>query len=72
MATSLTKAELTEAFDYLDELRESGRTNMWGAAAYLERELVWPQAEASEAVRLWMQTFATTPVADRVEKAVAA
>ena len=27
-----------EYFDYLEELRQSGDTNMYGAASYLERE----------------------------------
>jgi hypothetical protein len=31
-------AYMMEAFMYLDELRESGRTNMFGAAEYLEDE----------------------------------
>ena len=30
--------ELETYFSYLDQLRESGETNMWGATEYLERE----------------------------------
>jgi len=29
---------MSEYFNYLDELRDSGETNMFGAGAYLEAE----------------------------------
>lgn len=44
--------------DYLDELRESGRTNMFGAGAYLQRQ--FPRlscVQASTVVGYWMETF---------------
>ena len=55
--TELQAGELFEAFEYLDELRESGRTNMFAAASFLENEMCWDRREAREAVRLWMDTF---------------
>lgn len=71
--TSLTITELTEAFEYLDELRASGRTNMWGAAAFVEQELFWGSEEAKEATQLWMHTFdGGTPLDDRVAQALVA
>lgn len=55
--TDLQADELTEAFEYLDELRESGRTNMFGAAGYVVDELGWARNEAVQATRMWMETF---------------
>jgi hypothetical protein len=49
--------ELTAAFDYLDRLRRSGITNMYGAAPYLERELYMELRRARDALKLWMKTF---------------
>ena len=49
--------ELIESFEYLDDLRESGRTNMWGASAYLRAELGKSKEDAAHHLRLWMETF---------------
>lgn len=43
--------------DYLDELRESGVTNMFGAAPYLEDEFGLSRKEAGQVLVYWMQTF---------------
>lgn len=46
-------------FEYLDDLRESGETNMFGAAPYLQREFPDLSAAEARAVLLdWMNTFA--------------
>jgi hypothetical protein len=72
-AHQFSTEQIREAFEYLDELRESGRTNMFGAQAYVERELGWPRADASAATRLWMETFDhEVSMADRVAKATSA
>lgn len=45
-------------FRYLDQLRESGETNMWGAAEYLERtfsELTCDHKRSSEILFFWMR-----------------
>ncbi len=42
---------------YLDDLRESGVTNMFGAGAYLESEFPLSSKEASTVLQYWMQTF---------------
>ena len=45
-------------FRYLDQLRESGETNMWGAAEYLERtfsELTCDHKRSSEILFSWMR-----------------
>lgn len=71
--SDLTAAELTEAFEYLDGLRASGHTNMWGAGNYIVRDLAWPGAEASAALGLWMTTFdSELSVAQRVAIAIEA
>jgi hypothetical protein len=44
-------------FVYLDELRESGVTNMFGAAPYLQNEFGLDKHEAREVLSMWMKTF---------------
>ena len=47
-------------FDYLDRLRESGETNMWGAVPYLQREfpeLGFDKERAREIHSAWMTSF---------------
>lgn len=46
-----------EHLEYLDDLRESGRTNMYGAAAYLTDEMGVPRMDAKKYLRYWMETF---------------
>ena len=42
---------------YLDDLRDSGATNMFGASAFLEEDFGMPKAEAHACLIFWMQTF---------------
>jgi len=42
---------------YLDELRESGITNMFGASSYLVDEFDMCKAESREVLAYWMDTF---------------
>ena len=44
-------------FLYLDDLRESGRTNMFGAGQFLTDEMDVPRADASKYLTHWMETF---------------
>jgi len=44
-----------EYFEYLDDLRDSGATNMFGASAYLEDEFYLGRAEARKILLEWMQ-----------------
>ena len=46
-----------EHLEYLDDLRESGETNMFGAAPYVETEFSVPIQEARTITRYWMDTF---------------
>lgn len=47
----------TEYFEYLDVLRESGVTNMFGARPYIEEEFGLSKAEAGKVLSAWMKTF---------------
>ena len=43
---------------FLDELRDSGATNMFGAAPYIVEEFGVSRNEAKQLLLNWMQTFA--------------
>jgi hypothetical protein len=49
-----------EEFEYLNTLRESGVTNMFGAAPYLESAFDVTRHEAKNILSLWMQSFKET------------
>jgi len=42
---------------YLDNLRESGETNMFGAGEHLELEFGFNKYEARDALRAWMNDY---------------
>jgi len=42
---------------YLDKIRKSGATNMYGAGPYLERKFFLSSDEAHEILAYWMNTF---------------
>jgi hypothetical protein len=44
-------------FEYLDDLRESGVTNMFGAGQYVANEFELRPKEAQEVLLDWMVTF---------------
>jgi uncharacterized protein YciI len=46
-----------EHLEYLDELRESGVTNMFGAAPYVEDEFELTREQARRVLTYWMHTF---------------
>lgn len=50
-------SDLARYFDFLDELRESGMTNMYGASPYLEEEFGLGHKEASKVLLQWMRSF---------------
>jgi hypothetical protein len=45
--------------EYLDDLRDSGVTNMFGAGAYLQKKFFINRAEAKEILLYWMESFET-------------
>ena len=42
---------------YLDDLRESGVTNMYGAGSYIEDEFALSSQEATHILHYWMDSF---------------
>ena len=44
-------------FTYLEGLRQSGVTNMFGAGPYLEREFNLNRHEAKEVLMSWMKSY---------------
>ena len=44
-------------FEYLDQLRESGAINMFGASTYLQEAFDLDRYEAKDILMEWMQTF---------------
>jgi hypothetical protein len=46
-----------EYFSYLDYLRDSGKTNMFGAGAYLQKDFGLDKREAREILVKWMRSF---------------
>lgn len=53
----LKKEELKEHFEFLNDLRESGVTNMFGATPYLVQEFGVNTKEAREILSAWMHSF---------------
>jgi hypothetical protein len=61
---------MCDYFEYLDDLRSSGATNMFGAAPYLAAE--YPDlgiVQARHVLKLWADTFSGEPLEDRVHAA---
>ncbi len=48
---------LDEHLTYLDDLRESGVTNMFGGGAYLMDEFALNTRDARTVLMYWMQSF---------------
>lgn len=59
MKGQIEKPEIVteEHLDYLDDLRESGIINMFGAGGYIQREFRVGKKEADTILRYWMKTF---------------
>lgn len=55
--TTVTEAQLEKCVRYLDDLRESGATNMFGARPYLEEEFLGLRRQAGAILSYWMKTF---------------
>ena len=54
-----TKPEFVteDHLEYLDELRESGKTNMYGAGIYLVKEFGVSGPKSHQILSYWMETF---------------
>jgi hypothetical protein len=46
---------MNEYFEYLEELRKSGETNMFGAGQYLQEEFGLDRREARAILMEWMK-----------------
>ncbi len=46
-----------EVFEYLVELRDSGRTNMFGAGPYIQNEFMCTKEEAKHWLLEWIESF---------------
>ena len=57
MRTKIMRKE----FIFLNRLRESGATNMYGAAPYLEMEFDLDRREAKQVLMDWMQWVSENP-----------
>lgn len=66
-----TLDSMTEHFIFLDDLRASGETNMFGARPYLMDEFELDKADAAKSLSAWMETFDESPAATRAAKALA-
>jgi len=53
----IDEEELEEMYEYLDDLRESGSTNMFGAAPYLQEEFDLDKPTARLVLSQWMGSF---------------
>lgn len=47
----------TKVFEYLIDLRDSGVTNMWGAAPYIAEEFEISDKEATQLLIAWINSF---------------
>ena len=52
-----TSDEDREHYDFLLTLRDSGKTNMFGAAPYLQKEFGMSKGEARKILAKWMKRF---------------
>jgi len=48
---------MSEYFQFLNELRDSGEINMWGASPYLEAEFGLDRKEAKDIFLAWIRSF---------------
>tara|TARA_R100000353_G_scaffold22862_1_gene20151 strand:- start:7580 stop:7777 length:198 start_codon:yes stop_codon:yes gene_type:complete len=53
----MIKEEWYEYYVYLEDLRQSGVTNMFGAAPYLQEEFDLSKKEAREILGNWMTNY---------------
>jgi hypothetical protein len=52
-----TGVDHEDVYVFLDELRDSGETNMFGAEPYVREEFEIPRSEARKLVTAWMGSF---------------
>lgn len=52
-----TEEKLEEYLEFLDDLRESGVTNMFGAGTYIREAFDIARNESNKILTYWMHTF---------------
>jgi len=57
-----------EIFNYLNDLRDSGVTNMYGARSYIVDEFNIPKKEAGDYLSLWMKNFNEEGYSTNIDK----
>ena len=66
---TITPPDMKEYFEFLDDLRESGTTNMMGATPYLQSKFGIPdRREAQKILVKWMDTFEAREKAGEVKE----
>ena len=55
--SGISRIEVVDVFDFLDNLRESGITNMFGATPYIQQEFGYDKKTARTLLTTWMETF---------------
>ena len=53
----MSAIEKQEYFEYLEMLRESGETNMFGASPYLQQAFGLSRYDAKDVLLEWMKTY---------------
>lgn len=53
----MEKEKYEKEFKFLEELRQSGQTNMYGASPYLREEFNISKAESYEILNQWMTRY---------------
>lgn len=53
----MTEEEYRNYHNFYSVIRESGVTNMWGAAPYLQKHMGVDKKTAKEALLRWMEEF---------------
>ena len=48
---------MKQYFDYLEQLRKSGVTNMFGAGPYLQQEFGLTRQDARDILVKWMESY---------------
>jgi hypothetical protein len=69
---TITKKNLVKGFEYLDSLRESRITNMFGARPYVQQAFPkWGPEKAGKVLTTWMKTFSNETPKERAIKGLA-
>ena len=57
MFSDLDEETKQDVFNFLDDLRESGVTNMFGAAPYIQKEFGYSRLTSRKLLNVWMENF---------------